>query len=407
MSCYNCAKSFSIFTKERSCKNCGFAFCSNCLKNKMIIPKSGVEGNVCGACEKVISNPQQIRPPPDALQRRLDFLENPPAPNPITVYTASKSSKKMTNLKRGLSVEDTAIADRLERLQRDRKSSMNIPTEDEMRERLSKLKDQTHVANDSSQNVYQQNLLLNMDKRSDVQKAKDLIEQANAEVELENKMPKPEDELGDRLARLRGHEISPRRPESMEICPKTFLKNPSARELESDQSNENMTDLSKLLDEVAMEAQDEASTALKEFESDKDLQEKFQSIMKQKSQQHEIMNLPASDSEDDEEKSKQVIKGVLSEQRLEEKSKNYDGLELPDVPTFIPSLQTTSRQIQRCLQEEEERELPWCCICNEDAVLRCVEGCDGDLYCRKCFREGHDEFDLTDHKTIAFKSPKK
>jgi hypothetical protein len=54
-----------------------------------------------------------IRPPPDALIRRLETLENPPPANPIIVY-----STKMDRMKRGLSKEDAVIAERLEKLQR-------------------------------------------------------------------------------------------------------------------------------------------------------------------------------------------------------------------------------------------------------------------------------------------------
>ena len=169
MSCSNCKKSFSIFSKEKLCKNCELVFCSGCIKRKMIIPKSGNEGNVCARCEKSIINQQSTRPPPDALQRRLEFLENPPASNPITVYTTSEKNRRMSNLKRGLSVEDQAIAERLEKLKNDRKASMNIPTEAEMHQRLLKLKD---VTNSGAAEASTSNNILKSDSRSDYQKPK-------------------------------------------------------------------------------------------------------------------------------------------------------------------------------------------------------------------------------------------
>lgn len=51
-------------------------------------------------------------------------------------------------------------------------------------------------------------------------------------------------------------------------------------------------------------------------------------------------------------------------------------------------------------------ELPWCCICNDDASLRCHD-CDNDLYCKKCFTEGHQQFGLYDHQYTPFEPPKK
>ncbi|WVN88854.1 uncharacterized protein L203_104068 [Cryptococcus depauperatus CBS 7841] len=38
--------------------------------------------------------------------------------------------------------------------------------------------------------------------------------------------------------------------------------------------------------------------------------------------------------------------------------------------------------------ERDEASETWCCICNRDATLQCF-GCEDDLYCEKCWKEGH------------------
>lgn len=42
----------------------------------------------------------------------------------------------------------------------------------------------------------------------------------------------------------------------------------------------------------------------------------------------------------------------------------------------------------------------WCSICNDDAVFKC-KGCDNDFYCKRCFKECHDKYDLKTHHTLS------
>lgn len=104
-------------------------------------------------------------------------------------------------------------------------------------------------------------------------------------------------------------------------------------------------------------------------------------------------HLPDSDEDEDEETAiRRVMQQITEEAALDEAS----GFNIPEEPA--PASQA---QPHKAKTEAEEEELPWCCICNEDATLRCA-GCDGDLYCARCFREGHDNFDLKEHQTSPF-----
>jgi abscission/NoCut checkpoint regulator len=55
-------------------------------------------------------------------------------------------------------------------------------------------------------------------------------------------------------------------------------------------------------------------------------------------------------------------------------------------------------------QKKDLEELPFCEICNEDAVLRCLE-CE-NLFCRSCYKEFHEEEDYKTHKTKPYQAPK-
>lgn len=54
-------------------------------------------------------------------------------------------------------------------------------------------------------------------------------------------------------------------------------------------------------------------------------------------------------------------------------------------------------------QGKNLEELPFCEICNEDASLRCLE-CE-NLFCASCFKEFHDEEDYKTHKTKPYRAP--
>ncbi|PRD23834.1 UNVERIFIED_CONTAM: Abscission/NoCut checkpoint regulator [Trichonephila clavipes] len=71
----------------------------------------------------------------------------------------------------------------------------------------------------------------------------------------------------------------------------------------------------------------------------------------------------------------------------------------------MDSLNDIDSESNKGSKENAEEEFPWCVICTDDAKIRCF-GCDGDLYCMRCFKECHDSLDIKDHKTCPFLPPK-
>lgn len=74
------------------------------------------------------------------------------------------------------------------------------------------------------------------------------------------------------------------------------------------------------------------------------------------------------------------------------------GLDLPSTPSAPPSAKLKPKVTARLSGSNSKKSnLPrytdediesWCCICNEDGEVKCL-GCDDDIYCQNCWREGH------------------
>ncbi|KAI9047703.1 hypothetical protein LZ554_008413 [Drepanopeziza brunnea f. sp. 'monogermtubi'] len=81
-------------------------------------------------------------------------------------------------------------------------------------------------------------------------------------------------------------------------------------------------------------------------------------------------------------------------------------LGLPSAPTFKPIDKPVKGVMKKQFTDEEVDS--WCIICQDDATVKCA-GCDGDLYCANCWKEGHMGPDVgleeKRHKWIKYRKP--
>ncbi|XP_016007721.2 abscission/NoCut checkpoint regulator isoform X1 [Rousettus aegyptiacus] len=387
--CYGCAVKFTLFKKENGCKNCGRAFCSSCLSFSAAVPRAGnTQQKVCKQCYEVLtrgSSPANASKwsPPQNYKKRMAALE--------------AKQKPSTLQNQGLTHPDQVIAERLARLRQENKPKL-VPSQAEIEARLAALRDEPQGSIPSTQDVEARLAALQgrappsqtpkpvhqpPDTRTQAQQAQDLLTQLTAEVAIDESW-----ERGGPAASIQ-NDLNQGDPGSHS----TNSKGQATSSLEEEKS--------RLLAEAAVELQEENTRQEKILA----LAKRLAVLRGQDPDRVTLQDCHLPDSDDDEETAIQrVLQQLTEEAALDEAS----GFNIPAEPTLQPRAQCfrAEPEVQALAPrlDAKEEELPWCCICNEDATLRCA-GCDGDLYCVRCFREGHDVFELKEHQTSAYCPP--
>uniref|UniRef100_A0A8C3UFI6 Zinc finger FYVE-type containing 19 n=1 Tax=Catharus ustulatus TaxID=91951 RepID=A0A8C3UFI6_CATUS len=361
--CYGCASKFSVFKKECGCKNCGRSFCSGCRSFSAVVPRCGnTQQKVCKQCYGKLTGGCFLFSGLKSLFSIVMYFFHP-------YHRRVAAFEAKQNQYQGLSKEDRAIAERLERLREERKPK-SIPTQAEIEARLAALKEDGRGPVPSTQEMEDRLAVLQgrdppsqaprpvhqpPDTRSLVQQTDDLLTQLSEEVAIdEHYRPREPSAVSSQSLNDLNRESEDN------VCP----ANLDPKQLEEEKN--------KLLAEAAAELREENTR-----------QEKILQVAKR---------LAALKGEDPE---KGGFLALCCYQLTEEAALDEaSGFNIPPDQTTQPG---PSQQNLMCriepldtlakADDSDEDELPWCCICNEDATLRC-HGCDGDLYCQ-CFRENH------------------
>ncbi|XP_048394288.1 abscission/NoCut checkpoint regulator isoform X2 [Stegostoma tigrinum] len=404
--CYGCASKFTLLRKELGCKNCGHAYCSSCLTYSTLVPRCGsTQQKVCRQCYGILTrsgkqdNAAKWSPPENYKKRVAAFEAKQKEQTADNKAGSQAPSMKFL----GLSKEDRAIAERLEKLKEGTKLK-SVASQQEIELRLAALK-------------------------------KDPLQPIPSTAEIEGK-----------LAQLKGQPPPPKAPRPSYQTPDTRTQMEQANDLFKQISEEAaidqkyspglkvfvldidsaMNDLNKGIDPRNFNVANDNS---KLFDEKSNLLDQATAELKQDNLHREQVSKISrrlatlkgddpsavddwpyaeldSDEENEELLTQKILKQINEEIALDEASGYNIPLERPKPAQPMLAGKKSPPTVPIAEGTDSDEELPWCCICNSDAVVRCRD-CDGDLYCQRCFREGHDKFERKEHRTFKYHPPNK
>jgi len=287
------------------------------------------------------------------------------------------------------------IAERLERLHKERKDRDQLPSEDEVRARLNRLKGVAHSDNraqQADQKGHQAQFYQHPDTRTATEQVQHLVTATSAKVNLEARHValSPEDDIAGRLAKLRGEPKPDFKASKQDLMPdpNRYLSS-GGGDQKAEVGEEGVDEVARLMAKVEQEAERDAKAAIEEIARDKAIQEQLARLRVRPVDSGKV-DVEEEDEDEDLEDEERLIKQLMAEARLDQ---DLGGGGVPTKPPGGANGGATAG---------EPEELPWCVICNEDALVRCL-GCDGDLYCTACYKEFHVGEDPNEHRMEKFK----
>ncbi|CAL1527782.1 unnamed protein product [Lymnaea stagnalis] len=217
----------------------------------------------------------------------------------------------------------------------------------------------------------------------------------------------------------------------------TALTGASARKEDTD-----LDDIQKLMTQAARDLELEAQRAIDGLQKDKELMDRLKVIQARQKERNKnvddvvsvdsdtdnttktcdisrMTDVPNDDSDEESEEvaTQKLIQRFMDETKIDATVGDLGGANGQRKPSSVENKKANKKEKMKESSKIETKkensdsdyddtdELPYCCMCTEDATLRCKD-CDQDLYCQKCFKASHKEMDITDHRMTPYKAPK-